>query len=181
MAKGPMEWPLLACPIRGELTLWRRWPIAGLPIMAGETGMKVALDLGQQNALLGALAQMDSFETVTTGVEHCPITVRVPYKLGASRRVLVKNTNAITAAQVDFESARRWLVREIWPDKPEDIAVAETDEKMPQFRAGMQELIAAKDEIELLPFPSAVIYGAGNEFPAAALATLDQFGLIDGE
>lgn len=143
--------------------------------------LKMTLDRAQQAALSVALAQMDSFESVTPGVDNGPKVVRAPYKLGAARRVLVKNINALRASQASFDEARQALVKEIWPNKADDENItAETDPvNFPVFIAGFQKMVEAKDDLELLPFPAATIYEAGNEFPAEVLALLESHSLIE--
>lgn len=143
--------------------------------------MKLDLDINQQNALFSAFNQLDGYDMIAPGVENGPKVVRVPYKLGASRRIVVKNLNALRTALLSYEEAHKGLFKEIWPDLDETATVtkAEYPEQFARFATEQKKMLESKDAIELLPLPSAVMYDDGNEFPNQALAELDKHGLIE--
>jgi hypothetical protein len=148
---------------------------------AGETTLKLDLDINQQNSLFSAFNQLDGYEQVAPDVDNGAKVVRVPYQLGSSRRAVVKNLNALRTSLLSYEEAHKGLFKEIWPDLDETAKVtkAEDPEKFARFAAEQKKMLDTKDAIGLLPLPSAVIYDAGNEFPNQALAELDKYGLIE--
>jgi hypothetical protein len=141
--------------------------------------MKLNLNVDQQAAVLNALMQLDTHEAVTPGVENGPKTIRVPYKLGAQRKTLVKNINAIKASLAVWDQTRNAIFREHFPDVPDGVQVNEAEDpaKFGKYRADLIAGSTTKEEVDLIPFPESVIYDS-NEFPAAITATLDEFGLI---
>lgn len=141
--------------------------------------MKLALDINQQNALAIAFGQLDSYEIVTPGVADGAKVVRVPYKLGAARRAVVKNSNALNTSLQSYEEARVALVKEMWPTLAdgESIKKADDPETFARYQAELQKIRAAKDEFDLLPLLASTMYG--DEFPIAALELLEQHGLIE--
>jgi hypothetical protein len=141
--------------------------------------MKVALSYNAKNVVFGALAALDGFEAITPGVERGARAVRVPYKLGAQRRVLVKNMAALKASLGLFNEAKQAIVAEVWPDKPEGVEYTEKDDpaNFARFKAEMAKMIATKEEIELEALPASLLYG-DQEFPAEALLALEENHLI---
>lgn len=133
--------------------------------------MKCSLNHHQQEMLRAALLRMDTFENDAGKA--------VPYKLGAARWELLKNTKAVTAALVAFDEARQALVKEIWPDLAEGVQVTpDSDpENFAIFLPQITKRLGDKDEIDLLPFPAAVV--RDNEFPLEVLQVLDDLGLIE--
>lgn len=142
--------------------------------------MKVQISIHQQSALLDAHRALDAYEAVTPGVDHGAKVVRVPYKLGAHRRALVKNMTALKASLSSYEEARLGLRKECFPDLADDQIpdLEKSKGEIAQFEAELKKILDTKDEIDLLTFPEAAIYN-DNEFPALALATLDEQGLIE--
>lgn len=140
--------------------------------------MKKSLDVNQQNALFLAFNQLDGYDTVA---ENGAKTVRVPYKLGSARRAVAKNMNALKASLTIYEEAHKALFKETFPDADEN-SVIKRDEADPaafaRFATEQKKIVEAKDEIELLPLPAAVLYGE-NEIPTGALAALEEHGLIE--
>jgi hypothetical protein len=146
--------------------------------------MKISLDIDQQNALLIALNQLDGYDVVAPGVEDGAKVVRVPYKLGAARRAIVKNINALLASLRCFEATQKEIFKETWPDLPEGANVKKEDdpENFARFQTEIVKVVKAKEELELLPLPAATMYPAdpnAREFPNHALALLDEHGLIE--
>lgn len=143
--------------------------------------VKLPLDANDLVNLLDAHNQLDSYESVTPGVANGPKVVQVRYKLGATRRVLVKNLNALKAALATFHETRKSLFKEIFPDVPEGAIVQKDDvaDVWPRWESELNKLTAVKEEVELLLFPAGAIYNDHNEFPAAAIALLDEKGLIE--
>ncbi len=145
-----------------------------------EQRLKLLIDINQQNALFTAFSRLDSYETLAPGNEKTAAkVVRVPYKLGAARRTIVKNMNALRASLVVYQEANKALFSENWPNAAEGVEISREDdpEKFDVYAAEQRKMIEAKDEIELLALPAAVIYG-DNDFPNDALAQIDLHGLI---
>lgn len=144
--------------------------------------MKLSIDINQQSRLLDAHMAMDGYETVTPGVEQEPKVVRVPYKLGANRRIIVKNMTALKASLASYNETRRELFKECFPEWPEEKQIVEADnpQGFARFQAEDKTTRAQKDDIELLRLPETAVYNSDNEFPALALAVLDEHGLIEG-
>lgn len=134
------------------------------------------LDIDRQTRLLNSYASLDGYEAIVPGVTPTKL-VRVPFQLGASRRELVKNINALKSSLAAFEQARLALVSETWPDNPPGAGIPENDPKFPAFEAAFKVMVAKQDDIELLPLPAAVMYG--NDFPSGAVALLDELKLIN--
>jgi len=139
----------------------------------------VSLDINAALRLRSALEGLDGFEQVVPGVEDGPRLVRVPYRLGAERRAVVKNLNLVNGIAREFDEVRIALVKEFWPDlKPgESINPADDPKKFAEFDPQMQELIKHKDELALESLSADVLYSAG-EIPTAVLAVLEENGLI---
>lgn len=140
--------------------------------------MKLKLDVNQQKALFDAYQQMDAADTVVV-IDGAPKIVRVPFRLGAARRSLVKNITALKASLAFFDQARVSLIKEIWPDLPDgtDIKKSEYPTEFAIYELELAKIARERDEIDLAPMPDDVIYEA-NEFPLAAIAALDEHGLI---
>lgn len=141
--------------------------------------MKLNLTINNAMRLRAALDGLDGFEQVVPGVEKGPRVVRVPYRLGAERRAVVKNINAINSAAREFDEARLALVKEFWPElQPGESVKPEDDpEAFKRFDLQMQQMIKAEDVFDLVPLSADVLYAAG-EIPTAVLATLEEFGLM---
>lgn len=141
--------------------------------------MKLALDIKAQNELFAAFHQLDGQDVVTPGVENGARLVRVPYKLGAVRRSVVKNLNALSASLQSYGEIRTALIRETWPNLQdgEQITRDQDPGNFDRCQDALKEIDAKTDELELLPLPAAAMYG-DNEFPNAALAVLERHGLI---
>jgi len=145
---------------------------------------KLSLDIDQQNALLLAYNQLDSYEVVTPGVENGAKVVKVPYKLGASRRAVVKNINALRTSLISFEETNKAIFKEIWPNAEEGANITRSDdpENFDRFRAVMIKVAKTKEDIDLLALPAAILYPSdpvAREFPSQALVALDEHGLIE--
>jgi hypothetical protein len=146
--------------------------------------MKLQLDINEQNTLFAALSQLDSYTSETPGVENGPKTVRVPYKLGASRKALVRNMAALQASLTQFEEAHKALFKESFPKVPEGgTATKEAyPDEFPIYQAAQKKMIEEKDDIELWTFPESVLYPTdpkAREFPGDALLVLHNRGLIE--
>jgi hypothetical protein len=142
--------------------------------------MNLSLTHQKQNEILSSLSALDSYETVTPGVESGAKVVRVPYKLGAVRRALVKNINTLKASLENFEEARKGLFKETFLGVADEVPVtpATHPKDYPLFMIAFKEMLAATDELVLTPLPAAVLY-SDQDFPATALAILDEHGLIE--
>lgn len=142
--------------------------------------MKISLDINAQRGLHAAFGALDGYQKIVPGVDNGPKTIRVPYVLGgAARRVIVKNLGALTASLNSYDQARQALVKEIWPDLPDGTEItAQSDPvNFPRYAIGHAAIVAAKDELELLPLPETLLFGE-QEFPTFALALLNEHGLI---
>jgi hypothetical protein len=135
----------------------------------------LSLTVTQQDALLQAHMALDGYDVVQGDK-----IVRVPYKLGAERRVVAKNINALRKSLDIWNETRKGIVKEHWPDKPEDEEVDKDKDPVGwlKFVADITVASMKQDEIMLLPFSEKVMYDS-NEFPVLAIATLDQHGLIE--
>jgi hypothetical protein len=141
--------------------------------------MKIALDVNEQNALLGALQMLDGYEVAASENGQSRI-LRVPFRLGAARRAVVKNINLLRTALTSFEQTRAALQKESWPALPlgTEVKKADDPEAFARYEAALLDVIKVKEEFELLPLPGALMYG-DSDFPASALAVLDTHQLID--
>jgi len=141
--------------------------------------MKLNLNINEQVRLRAALEGLDGFEQVVPGIKGDPKVVRVPYKLGAERRAVVKNINAINRAVGDFEQSRLALVKEIWPDKPTEKSITREDDPdgFARFEPEMQKLISTKEELSLERLSADVLYAAGD-VPTDILTVLEEFNLV---
>lgn len=125
--------------------------------------MKVSLDIAKQNALLNAYSKLDG-------------------KLGAHRRGVVRNMNALRASLEAYEETRKAIFVETWPDKNPLVGLTrdEDPENFDKFKAVIDKVTAEKDEFDLVTLPASVVYGEENEFPLVALAAIEEHGLVEG-
>jgi hypothetical protein len=146
--------------------------------------MKLDLDIDQQNALLIAFQQLDSYQVVSPGVEDGAKLVSVPYKLGIARRAVVKNINVLRTSLLSFEEINRSLFKETWPDAPDGANIKKEDdpENFARFQTAVAKIVKTKEQLDLLPLPASVLYPAdpaAREFPNQALVTLEEHGLVE--
>src|SRR4051794_8082406 len=121
--------------------------------------MTVTLSLAVDEAsnLIDAHSQLDSYESVTPGVKNGARIVRVPYKLGATRRILIKNLNALKAVPSPFEEARKNLFQKISPEVPSGKSISQKDagDRGPRGEPGRGKMVPEKKKVELFPSPAA--------------------------
>jgi hypothetical protein len=141
--------------------------------------MKISLNFYQQAELLNAYSALDGYDAVSPGVANGPKTVRVPFKLGAKRKILVKNMAALKAKIEESEETRKSLFRENFPDVPEGQEVKKDDRpvEFAKYAAALHDAQNEKEEIELQKFAEADIYN-DNDFPSGAIVVLEGHGLI---
>jgi hypothetical protein len=141
--------------------------------------VKLELTYDQQNQLLTALSQLDTHDVATVNGQ----VVKVPYKLGAERRALVKNIRALQTSLAEWQEITKSIFRECFPDVPEGAEVQAKDrpEEFAKYRLAVMESAKQKDEVDLIQFTAQVIY-EDNEVPAMIAALLEERGLVhDGE
>jgi hypothetical protein len=135
----------------------------------------LSLTVAQQDALLQAHMQLDSYE-----VMQGDKVVRVPYKLGAERRSAAKNINALKRSLEIWNETRMAIVREHYPNKRDDEEV-DKDKDPVQWMKFVADITVAANKQDAIPlelFSATVMYDS-NEFPMMAIATLDEHGLIE--
>ncbi len=132
------------------------------------------LTVDQQSNLLNAFSQLDGYDSIVADK-----VVRTPYKLGAQRRVIVKNLNALKASLEVWKETANAIFKESFPslELGQTAKEEEFPEEFPKYRIAIQEAATKKDEFDLLPLTEKAVY-EDNEMPVAALAVLDEHGLI---
>lgn len=139
--------------------------------------MKIlVLNIAQQDALLQAHLALDGYD-VLQGDK----IVRVSYKLGPERRIAVKNINALRKSLEAWNETRIAIVKENFPNKTDYEEAKKDDDPVAwaKFMADITVASSKQDQLELLTFSERVMYENG-ELPVAALAVLDNHGLIEG-
>lgn len=141
--------------------------------------MKVNLDVKSQNLVFAAFNQMDGREEVSVTAQG-PKLMRVPYRLGAERRAVVRNLIALKASLEAYEKTRQSVFKEVWPDALDGAEIKKEDDPKgtERFQATMKEIEEKQDAFDLLPISDSVAYEQGNEFPNLALSILEEHGLI---
>ena len=141
--------------------------------------MKLSLNFYEQVNLLNAFASLDSYKSTISSVEGPSEILRVPYKLGSKRKILVKNLVTLNAKVAEAEETRKDIFRESFPNVPEGTSVQQADdpEAFANYVAAVEKSRQDKDEVELLTFGEDDIYN-DNDFPSASILTLSEAGLI---
>lgn len=141
------------------------------------------LNIIEYTEIFNAYGALDAHDEPTK-VNGFDTMYRVPYKLGSTRRIVIKNMIALKKMIDDFNASRKSILFEIWPDAPKHIDIQSLKPadfpkgKYDEFEKVADEASKAIDEngVELVMLPHKVIYEDGNEFPFFALATLETPG-----
>lgn len=136
---------------------------------------KITLSYDKQNELAAAIGQLDMHEVAAPDK-----AIRAPYKLGSERRALVKNMKALQESISTWQEITKQIFKENFPDVPDGVGVHQKDRPI-AYAKYMAEITASgqqEEEIELIPFSAKAMYD-DNEFPAAVLALLEKYELIE--
>ena len=144
-----------------------------------EQTIKLNLDMNEQNSLRLAYQSLDGYEVISKNTDGTEKIIRIPYKLGAARRTIVKNLNTLQISFDSLESTKKSLFKEIWPNKEITDVVEQKDDpdNFNRFVKEFDKILALKEEINLIPLYESNVYN-DNEFPMGAITCLDHFGLI---